>query len=140
MNWPALQTMRTRLTVIAAAAFLVGAVVAIALPDQRRFVLDLGLGLGAGGLLAGALYGHFRRRARRRSGAVAVSAGSPEMVGLWATLMLIGLCASMVAQLVGSTDGSLVLSGVGIAVLLVSVAGNAMAFAAREQTTGEGEA
>ncbi|WP_136194038.1 MULTISPECIES: hypothetical protein [Actinomyces] len=140
MNWLASQTMKSRLTVIAVVTFLVCAVVAIALPDQRRFVLDLGLGLGAGGVLAGVLYGHFRRRARRRSNAVAVSAGSPEMVGLWAALMLIGLCASMVAQLVGSTDGSLMLGGVGIAVLLVSVAGNAMAFAARGQTTGKGEA
>ncbi|MBW3068307.1 MULTISPECIES: hypothetical protein [unclassified Actinomyces] len=140
MNWLAAQTMRTRLIVIVAAALLVGAVIATVLPGQRRFLLDLGLGLTIGGALAGVLYGLVRRYARRRSGAPAVSVGSPEMTGLWAALLQLGLGASLAAQLVGSTNGSLVLSGAGIAVLLVSVAGNAVVVAARGQVNGKAEA
>ncbi|QHO90140.1 hypothetical protein CWT12_00650 [Actinomyces sp. 432] len=140
MNWFASQTMRTRLTVIAAAVLLVGAVIATVLPDQRRFVLELGLGLTIGGALAGVLYGLTRHSVRRRRETGAAPASSAEMAGLWALLLQLGLGASLAAQLVGSTNGSLVLSGAGIAVLLVSVAGNAVVIAARRQVNGKGEA
>lgn len=140
MNWLASQTLKTRLTLVAAALFLVGAVVAIVLPDQRRLVLDVVLGLAVGVALEAVAYGLARRYARRRSGAAALSAGSPEMVGLWVSFIPIGLGLSTAAQWVDSTDLGLVLSGAGIAILFGSVVGNATVIAAQGQATGKGEA
>ncbi|SDN80222.1 hypothetical protein SAMN05216355_11537 [Actinomyces ruminicola] len=140
MSWLVSQTLKTRLLVIAAAVLLAGVVIAGAFPASRSSLLGIFFGLVAGSAAVAAAYGLVRRRVRHRAGGAPVSMESPAMVGLWTSLLPIGMGLSVVAQRIESDAGGLVLGAAAIVVLLVSVAGNATIMSTRGEATGEGEA
>ncbi|RAX20007.1 hypothetical protein DRB06_09810 [Actinomyces sp. Z5] len=140
MNRLTSQTMRTRMAVIFAAVFLVGVVIAGAFPASRSSLLGIFFGLVAGSAAVAAAYGLVRRRVRHGAGGAPLSMESPAMVGLWTSLLPIGMGLSVVAQRIDSDAGGLVLGAAAIVVLLASVAGNATVIAARGRAAGKGEA
>ncbi|SDN16996.1 hypothetical protein [Actinomyces ruminicola] len=131
MNWLASLQVKSRLTLIAAAVFLAGVVIVGAFPASRSSLLGICFGLVAGGAAVAAAYGLVRRRVRHRAGGAPVSMESPEMAGLWTSLLPIGMGLSVVAQRIDSDAGGLVLGAAAIVVLLVSVAGNATIMSTR---------
>ncbi|MBE6482486.1 MAG: hypothetical protein E7Z94_08995 [Actinomyces ruminicola] len=131
MNWLASLQVKSRLILIAAAVFLAGVVIAGAFPASRSSLLGICFGLVAGGAAVAAAYGLVRRRVRHRAGGAPVSMESPEMAGLWTSLLPIGMGLSVVAQRIDSDAGGLVLGAAAIVVLLVSVAGNATIMSTR---------